>query len=93
MSDFTMNFRSPEKRWNAILGRPLDVLMLFVIASAFGIAGILSIEKDPSIDAMMPKDDPTVQIRDLATEVFGLEDPMVIALSVPEGSKNLRLKR
>ncbi|MEL7198752.1 MAG: MMPL family transporter [Pseudomonadota bacterium] len=80
-----MNFRSPQRRWNAILGRPLGVLMLFVIASAFGIAGILSIEKDPSIDAMMPKDDPTVQIRDFATEVFGLEDPMVIALSIPEG--------
>ncbi len=67
------------------LARPLAVLLTcLAIVLAFG-AGLQEVRKDPSVDAFVPNDHPAALTRDMAREVFGLEDPVVIGLAAPTG--------
>jgi len=40
----------------------------------------LSIEKDTSVEAFIPKDHVSVQTRDQVKEIFGLKDPVILAI-------------
>lgn len=60
----------------------LIIPLLVVLAFAAGLRGVA---KDPSVDAFVPGDHPASLARDMARDVFDLEDPMVVALAAPSG--------
>jgi len=51
--------------------------LMFIVA---GLVGLLSIEKDTSVEAFIPKDHVSVQTRDQVKEIFGLKDPVILAI-------------
>lgn len=68
----------------AVTARPKRALLLglaFVLAAA---AGLSQLVKDTSVDAFIPDSHPSVVARDRAQEVFGLRDPVVIAIDSGE---------
>jgi predicted RND superfamily exporter protein len=68
-----------------IIDRPGALLagtFVFVLAGLLGLGGV---EKDPSVDAFVPSNHPAALARDMARDVFGLEDPVVIGLTAPAG--------
>ncbi len=71
-----------------ITAKPKTVIvlgLLIIIAFAVFIPGI---HKDTRSDAFIPQDHPALQFRERTRELFGLEDPMVIAL-VNEGKNGI----
>jgi hypothetical protein len=74
-----------QQKGVGFLSRPGLILVICIAASVVFIAGLRGVEKDPSVDAFVPGDHPAALARDSARDVFGLEDPVVIALSAPEG--------
>jgi uncharacterized protein len=68
----------------ALLARPWAVLggaVLLILLAGFGLTRV---EKDPSVDAFVPGDHPAAINRDLARDIFGLEDPVIVGLAAPE---------
>jgi hypothetical protein len=65
-------------RPGALLGMALAVIV------AFGI-GLKGVVKDPSVDAFVPHDHRFALARDEAREVFGLDDPIILALASVDG--------
>lgn len=66
-----------------LLARPWALLGLALVVSlGFG-AGLRGIVKDPSVDAFVPHDHRFAVARDEAREIFGLEDPIILALASP----------
>jgi len=66
--------------FQAVVAWPKTILvagLLFIIATAVFIP---TLEKDTRSDAFMPPDHPALVYRDKVKEIFGLEDPMVIAV-------------
>ena len=51
---------------------------LFVLLAG---AGLTHLVKDPSTDSLIPPDHMSIQMRDYAEEVFGLRDPVVVAVT------------
>lgn len=83
--------RSADQSWAegvysaVVLARPwLSVIaaLLFTMACGYGLKNV---SKDPSVDAFVPAGHPASLARDAANELFGLEDPIVVALAVPKG--------
>ncbi|MEO0818049.1 MAG: MMPL family transporter [Pseudomonadota bacterium] len=74
-----------DRNLESWLARPWAVLcaaLLFIVLAGFGLARV---EKDPSVDAFVPGDHPAAINRDLARDTFGLEDPVIVGLLVPDG--------
>lgn len=66
--------------FNWIIERPKRVFLfsfMLMLVLAFGLA---SVHKESSVDAFVPQDHPAAIARDRASEIFGLEDPIVIGL-------------
>jgi len=51
--------------------------LMFIVA---GLVGLLSIEKNTSVEAFIPQDHISVQTRDQVKEIFGLKDPVILAI-------------
>jgi predicted RND superfamily exporter protein len=69
---------------NAGLRRPrLFLALALAVCLALG-GGLKGVVKDTSVDAFVPLDHPAALARDEARQVFGLDDPIVIALAAPE---------
>ncbi|RGP42300.1 putative membrane protein [Altererythrobacter insulae] len=66
-----------DRPWLALLGA---LVLVFVMG-----AGLTGVSKDPSVDAFVPLDHPAALARDRANEIFGLEDPVIVALAAPAG--------
>lgn len=65
--------------------------VILIISAALIISSALFIPKmtkDTSYDAFLPKDDPILTFRNKTKEVFGLKDPMVIAIVNENGVYN-----
>ncbi len=80
-----------ERFFWTVTRRPLLSVMaglLIIIAAA---TVVPRLEKDTSLDAFIADDNPAIVYRDKAREIFGLDDPFVIAIvdSRPEGIYNL----
>ncbi|WP_298534916.1 MMPL family transporter [uncultured Algibacter sp.] len=60
--------------------------VLLIIGSAIFIP---KMTKDTSYDAFLPKDDPILRFRNKTKDVFGLKDPMVIAIVNEDGVFNV----
>ncbi len=67
------------------LQRPVCVLLLAIALIVACALGISRLEKDPSVDAFVPDDHPAAINRDIARDVFGLEDPVIVGLAVSAG--------
>lgn len=76
---------TPGAFYNAVLERPWSVLLLAMALVAACALGLSRVEKDPSVDAFVPDGHPAAINRDIAREVFGLEDPVIVGLAVGEG--------
>ncbi|MEM5517212.1 MMPL family transporter [Henriciella sp. AS95] len=69
----------------SLLRRPWRALLACLLLILVCGAGLIRVEKDPSVDAFVPGDHPAAINRDIAEQLFGLEDPVIIGLTVPEG--------
>lgn len=79
------NISAERSSWLApILTRPRYIIALtFVLIVGFAI-GLTKVAKDPSVDAFVPGDHPAAINRDIARDIFGLEDPVIVGLVAPE---------
>ena len=79
-----------ENFFELVTAWPKTVLLLSLLAIA-GLASFMpQIHKDTSSDAFIAKDDPVVLYREHVRDIFGLEDPIVVAVinDGPEGIFN-----
>lgn len=75
-----------DQTFAQISSRPRMLLIAsFILIFGFGL-GIKGVVKDPSVDAFVPADHPAALARAVATETFGLEDPIVVGLVAPAGT-------
>ncbi|MFT7163159.1 MAG: putative RND superfamily exporter protein, partial [Bacteroidia bacterium] len=74
-------FYAVTNRYKIILG--LSILLI-VVAATF----LPQMTRDTSTEAFIPKDDPVLLYRDNVREIFGLKDPMVIAVYNEAGIYN-----
>ncbi len=79
-----------DKFFEFVTGWPNTFLVLSLLTIAGLAAFVPQIHKDTSSDAFIAKDDPVVLYRDQVREIFGLEDPIVVAVinDGPEGIFN-----
>ena len=68
------------------------IILTLIIIAAFA-AGLPRLVKDPSLDAFINPDNPVWEARERAMAVFGLEDPMVIALTSDDRSTMFTAER
>ena len=59
---------------------PKTILLLGTLLILAGGSFLPGIIKDTTVEAFIPKDDPVRVFRDNAKDIFGLKDPMVIAV-------------
>lgn len=57
----------------------LVLALIALVILALG-AGLLRIYKQPSVEALVPTDSPALTLRNKVRDVFGLKDPIVVAL-------------
>jgi uncharacterized protein len=84
MSNPERHSRSWRFYW-AVTSSPKIVLCISAILVLAGAASLPRLQRDPSPEAFMRDDDPAVVYRDRVEEIFGLEDPMVVAV-IRDGS-------
>ncbi|MCG8592130.1 MAG: outer membrane lipoprotein-sorting protein [Proteobacteria bacterium] len=81
--------RSPRARrfFLGVTAHPGWVLLLSGAVLAACLAGLPRLSRDPRADAFIPADHPAVVYRDKVEELFGLRDPVVVAIAHagPEG--------
>ncbi|MEL7109788.1 MAG: MMPL family transporter [Pseudomonadota bacterium] len=79
------NMNQSRMLWLApIMARPSFIIALtFLVIIGFAV-GLSKVEKDPSVDAFVPGDHPAAINRDIARDIFGLEDPVIVGLVAPE---------
>ncbi|MEJ2515661.1 MAG: outer membrane lipoprotein-sorting protein [Gammaproteobacteria bacterium] len=83
MSARTTPHSPAEALFEKLTRRPwLAVLLGFVITASCA-AGLPGLVKDTSVEAFIPRDHPSVTVRDRAEEIFGLRDPIIVALVTP----------
>ncbi len=75
----------------SLVAYPGFVLPLLLVLLIGG--GITKVHKDPSVDAFVPLAHPAALARDEAMAVFGLEDPIVVALASTDGTSMLTAQR
>ena len=66
--------------FQGVTAYPKTILLLgtlLILAGAFFLPEMI---KDTTVEAFIPKDDPVRVFRDNAKDIFGLKDPMVIAV-------------
>ncbi len=69
-----------------LLGAPWLLLVLSLVPVGLLALGLADVRKDPSVDAFSPADHPAALTREKSKEIFGLEDPIVIAFAAPDGA-------
>ena len=52
--------------------------LLFIVLAGSGLTRLV---KDPSTDSLIPPNHPSIQMRDYAEEIFGLNDPIVVSVT------------
>ncbi len=77
-----------EKFFLFVTGRPKTFLVLSLLTIAGLATFVPQIHKDTSSDAFIVKDDPVVLYRDQVREIFGLEDPIVVAV-INDGAEGI----
>lgn len=70
-----------RRLFTAVVHNPWKILFAGLIGIVIMSAGLLQLEKDPSTDSLIPQDHPSITVRDRAEEIFGLRDPVIVAVS------------
>lgn len=70
----------PRRFFLAVTAKPKTVLVLSVLVFVLFAIWLPRMQKDTSADAFIPPDHPALQLRDRTKRLFGLEDPLVIAV-------------
>ena len=83
MNTTILNTRA-ARFFRAVTNYPKTILIAGLILIVVSAVFIPTLEKDTRSDAFMPPDHPSLVYRDKVKEIFGLKDPMVIAV-VNEG--------
>ncbi len=81
----------PTRAWRffqAITARPKLVITLGVLLIMLFTSFIPTLKKDTRADAFIPPDHPALKLRDQTKALFGLEDPMVVAV-INEGPNGI----
>ncbi|MEM1247657.1 MAG: outer membrane lipoprotein-sorting protein [Acidobacteriota bacterium] len=76
-----------------VIDRPKRVLASGLLMLAVLAAGAGRVEKDTSVEAFIPSDHVSIEVRDRAEEIFGLRDPIGIALIAPAGESLFEAER
>ena len=86
----TTNNNNAEKFFAFVTEWPKTILIFSLVAIVALASFMPTIHKDTSSDAFIATDDPVVVYRDYVRDVFGLEDPIVVAVinDGPEGIFN-----
>ncbi|MGR8931655.1 MAG: efflux RND transporter permease subunit [Gammaproteobacteria bacterium] len=71
---------SPRRFFLAVTAKPKTVLALGILFFVLFAVWLPQTKKDTSADAFIPPDHPALQLRDRTKRLFGLEDPLVIAV-------------
>ena len=88
-----MDRRESNQTWawhffTFVMDWPKSIIVAGVVAIIGFTSFIPMLEKDTRTDAFIPLDDPSLIFRENVTEIFGLQDPMVIAL-INEGENGV----
>lgn len=77
-----MNAESAKSRrfFLAVTAKPKSIVSLGVLVILLFAIWIPSLTKDTRLDAFIPSDHPALQLREQTKRLFGLEDPLVIAV-------------
>lgn len=77
-----MNAKSARSRrfFLAVTAKPKGVVTVGVLVIVLFALWIPGLKKDTRADAFIPSDHPALQLRDRTKDLFGLEDPLVIAV-------------
>lgn len=59
----------------------LTIGLMFILVS---VIGLTQIEKDTSVEAFIPQDHVSVKTRDQVKEIFGLKDPIILAVTTDD---------
>ncbi len=78
----------PQRFFYTITAMPKSIIALGVLIMMAFAAFIPSLQKDTRSDAFIPKDHPALVFRDQTRQLFGLEDPLVIAV-INEGEQGI----
>lgn len=83
-TDGNLNIDNQSRAWlffSAVTARPKLIIALgFLLIIGFA-SFIPTIQKDTRSDAFIPEDHPALVFRNTTKEIFGLDDPMVIAIT------------
>lgn len=74
----------------AVLWSPRRTLVLALVVIVLAGLGLARVVKEPAVDAFVPNDHLAAQHRDRARELFGIEDPIVVALVDSTGQSLFR---
>jgi predicted RND superfamily exporter protein len=66
--------------FQAVTAKPRLVISIGLLVIIGFASFIPNLQKDTRTDAFIPEDHPALKFRDKTKELFGLEDPMVIAV-------------
>ncbi len=75
-----MKTNNAEKFFETITRWPKTVVLISLVMIIFCASFIPTLQKDTRSDAFMPPDHPALVYREKVKEIFGLNDPMVIAV-------------
>ncbi len=81
---------SMTRAFERLLEHRRRVLWISLLLIAGAAAGLLHLVKDTSVDAFVPPDHPSIQADDRVREVFGLSDPIVVAVMSRDGGSVFR---
>ena len=65
---------------DVVLRAPRRTLVVALLLIAVAGLGLGQLVKEPAVDAFVPSDHPAAEQRDRARELFGIEDPIVVAM-------------
>lgn len=73
-----------DRLLDIVLSSPRFTLTAFAVLLCLGGAGLMKLTIDTSPDAFIAEDNPALVYRDLVKETFGLDDPLILAVSHAE---------
>jgi predicted RND superfamily exporter protein len=69
-----------ERYFTFVIHNPKWILLIAALLIVAMGVGLKHVHKDPSVDAFVPNDHPAALARDRASELFGIEDPIVLGI-------------
>ncbi|ABG39484.1 conserved hypothetical protein [Paraglaciecola sp. T6c] len=69
-----------ERYFTFVIHNPKWILLIATLLIVAMGVGLKHVHKDPSVDAFVPNDHPAALARDRASELFGIEDPIVLGI-------------